>query len=156
MDQEDGSPIVSVWDLGLPDGASPLILKSRVMGEPGGAAIGSSDRWIVDVNLERAAFWPLPENPVLEIPNEGLSGSGVYGIEFTHDGKAVVIPGYRGLYLQPIRAKDPVQHVVEKRATLGFEIDPEGRFFFGASKRPSALMVVPVSYTHLTLPTTSP
>jgi WD40 repeat protein len=143
IDQEDGSPSVSVWDLGLPDGAAPLVLKSRVMGEPGSAGIGPTERWIVDVNLERAAFWPLPEDPVIVIPNEGLAGSGVYGIEFTHDGKAVAIPSYSGLYLQPIRAEDPVQHVLKKRATLGFEIDPEGRFFFGASKRPSALMVVP-------------
>ena len=59
---------MSVWDLGLPDGAAPLVLRSRVMGELGAAGIGPTDRWIVDVNLERAAFWPLPEDPVIVIP----------------------------------------------------------------------------------------
>jgi len=143
--QVDGRPKVSVWDLGLPDGAAPLVLKSRVMGKLGSANIGPNDRWIVDVNLARAAFWPLPEDPVIVIPNEGLAGGAVYQIAFAPDGKTVAIPNYWGLYLQPIHAGDDVQHIVENRTTLGVEFDPDGRFIFGASKDPSAIMVFPTN-----------
>jgi serine/threonine protein kinase/WD40 repeat protein len=136
----DGNPTAFVWDLQHPDGASPLFLRSRMGGEMlFSPTVEPSGRWLVAGSLELATFWPLPEDPVIVIPSRDL----VYMMDFTPDGKALAIPSYRGLYLQPIRAGDHVQHVLENRPTLFAEFDPEGRFVIGASKGPSAIMVVP-------------
>jgi len=126
----DGDPIALVWDLEVPAGAKPHVLRWRRSSESiDGVAIDPTGRWATAGAMDKVLFWPLPVNPPVALG--GYEGT-IYDLKFTTDGNALVIPvisptgAAAGVHLQPIVEGGSARLLLGGGVRVA--VDPGGRF----------------------------
>ena len=122
-----GTAMAHVFDLGLPAGADPLVLRSRLTSvRLTGITIDPENRWVVAGMDNLAAFWPVPENPGVVFPGDRAT---VIRLEFTRDGQTLAIrsAGSDGLRLQPVGDNSEQPRVLGELRVANFDLDPQGR-----------------------------